>query len=95
MRRLHHNAIDVIERQRLQHEDRLSIGSGYTWWTLFLRRVILEYSAAHPEAPINVNTRQLAADAWTSSSPAISCFSSVTGLRIWRVEHMLISFRLG
>ncbi len=55
MRRLHHNAIDVIERQRLQHEDRLSIGSGYTWWTLFLRRVILEYSAAHPEAPINVN----------------------------------------
>ncbi|MDH0912540.1 LysR family transcriptional regulator [Rhizobium pusense] len=54
MRRLYDNALDSIERQRLQIEDGLSIGSGYSWWTLFLKDIVLEHGKRHPDAPVNV-----------------------------------------
>lgn len=54
MHRLYDNALDTIERQRLHFEEGVSIGSGYTWWTLFLRDLMVEYNRKHSDAPLNV-----------------------------------------
>lgn len=55
MQRLYNNAMGLIEAQKNQREAGLSIGSGYTWWWLFLRRLVLDYANTYPSAPINVS----------------------------------------
>ena len=55
MRRLYNNAMDTIERQKQQMEKGLSIGSGYSWWELFLKDLIFEHARNNPEAPVNVS----------------------------------------
>ena len=44
MRRLYDNTLKAIENQRGRVEQGLSIGSGYSWWTLFIRDMVVEYS---------------------------------------------------
>ncbi|WP_052699849.1 LysR family transcriptional regulator [Martelella endophytica] len=55
MRRLYDNTIDLIERQRMQTERSISIGTGYTWWVLFLRDWAFEHRRLYPEAPVHVS----------------------------------------
>lgn len=55
MRRLYSNAMATIARQHAEREHGLSIGSGYSTWTLFLRDLVIERSRQHPNAPINVS----------------------------------------
>lgn len=55
MRRLYDNALGTIERQRAEHEHGISIGTGYSTWTLFLKDLVVEHFRDHPNAPINVS----------------------------------------
>lgn len=55
MRRLYDNALTTIERQRAEAEERLSIGTGYSTWLLFLKDFVTERLRANPRAPINVS----------------------------------------
>lgn len=55
MSRLYKNALNAIERQRIQSEEGLSIGTGYSWWALFLKRLVFEYGNRTPGAPVNVS----------------------------------------
>ncbi len=55
MKRLYGNAIESIERQRLRQEEILSIGSGYSWWSLFLRQIVLDHATQNPAVPINIS----------------------------------------
>ncbi|WP_298324891.1 LysR family transcriptional regulator [Asticcacaulis sp.] len=55
MKRLHENALTSIERQRIQMDYGLSLGSGYTAWTGFLRTFIFEYRERHPDVAIHVS----------------------------------------
>jgi len=54
MQRLYNNAVGTIERLRVQEEEGLSIGSGYTWWSLFLEEFVLDYGRRFPKASVNV-----------------------------------------
>lgn len=54
MQRLYENALQAIERQRIEKEEGLSLGSGYSWWSLYLKDFVLDYCARHPEASVNV-----------------------------------------
>ncbi|CAN7619672.1 LysR family transcriptional regulator [Pararhizobium sp. LjRoot255] len=55
MRRLYANALAAIERQKLLRQERLSIGTGYSWWELLLKPIVMDYCATHPEFPVNVS----------------------------------------
>jgi LysR family transcriptional regulator of abg operon len=55
MRRLYGNAVATIERQRAARAHGLSVGSGYSAWTLVLQDLIIARGRAHPTAPINVS----------------------------------------
>jgi LysR family transcriptional regulator of abg operon len=55
MRRLYDNTLKAIEHQRGRTEQGLSIGSGYSWWTLFIRDMVVEYAAKYPSARIHVS----------------------------------------
>jgi DNA-binding transcriptional LysR family regulator len=55
MSRLYDNTLKAIEQQRGQAEHGMSIGSGYSWWTLFVRDMVVEYSARHANARIHVS----------------------------------------
>lgn len=55
MRRLYDNTLKAIEHQRGRTEQGISIGSGYSWWTLFIRDMVVNYSARHPSARIHVS----------------------------------------
>lgn len=55
MRRLYSNALETIERQKSEYEHGISIGTGYSSWTLFLKDFVLEHFRDHPNAPINVS----------------------------------------
>lgn len=55
MRRLYDNTLRAIEQQRGRNEQGLSIGSGYSWWTLFIRDMVVDYSARHPSGRIHVS----------------------------------------
>lgn len=55
MRRLYDNTLKALEHQRGRTEDALSIGSGYSWWTLFIRDMVVDYSRGAPHARIHVS----------------------------------------
>jgi LysR family transcriptional regulator, regulator of abg operon len=55
MRRLHDNTLKAIEQQRGRTEHGISIGAGYSWWTLFIRDMVADYSSRHPNARIHVS----------------------------------------
>jgi DNA-binding transcriptional LysR family regulator len=55
MRRLYANALETIERQKSEHEHGISIGTGYSSWTLFLKDFVITHFRDHPNAPINVS----------------------------------------
>lgn len=55
MRRLYDNTIASIEEQRARREQGLNIGTGYSWWSLFLKDLILDYRQKNPNAPIYVS----------------------------------------
>lgn len=55
MRRLYDNTLSSIENQRAKAEQGLSIGSGYSWWTLFIKDMMVDYAKAFPNAPIHVH----------------------------------------
>jgi DNA-binding transcriptional LysR family regulator len=55
MRRLYANALETIERQKSEHEHGISIGTGYSSWTLFLKDFVVAHFRDHPNAPINVS----------------------------------------
>lgn len=54
MRRLYDNTLDALARQRGRTEQALRIGSGYSWWTLFIRDLVMNYSRTHPDAHVHV-----------------------------------------
>ena len=55
MRRLYDNTLKAIEHQRGRTEQGVSIGLGYSWWTVFVRDMIVDYSLRHPRARIHVS----------------------------------------
>ncbi|TNM63976.1 LysR family transcriptional regulator [Aliirhizobium smilacinae] len=55
MRRLYSNALETIERQKSEFEHGISIGTGYSSWTLFLKDFVVAHFRDHPNAPINVS----------------------------------------
>ncbi|MDC7685018.1 LysR family transcriptional regulator [Asticcacaulis sp. BYS171W] len=55
MKRLHDNALTSIARQRKDMDYGLSLGSGYTAWTAFLRTFIFDYRTQHPDVAIHVS----------------------------------------
>lgn len=55
MRRLYDNTLDLLERQRTQTERTISIGTGYTWWMLFLRDWAFDHRQTYPDAPVHVS----------------------------------------
>lgn len=55
MQRLYDNTLKALERQRQRTEEGLRIGSGYSWWSLFIRDMVVEHSRRHPGARIYVS----------------------------------------
>jgi LysR family transcriptional regulator, regulator of abg operon len=55
MRRLYDNTLKAIEHQRGRTEQGLSIGTGYSWWTLFIRDMVVDYSRNFPSARVHVS----------------------------------------
>ena len=55
MRRLHHNMLTALADQRQRSERGLSIGSGYSWWTMFLKDMVVDYQRQFPNAPVQVS----------------------------------------
>ena len=55
MRRLYDNTLKTIEHQRGRIEQGLSIGTGYSWWSLFIRDMVVDYSRSFPSARIHVS----------------------------------------
>lgn len=55
MRRLYDNTLTAIAHQRGRTEQGLRIGSGYSWWTLFIRDMVLDYAQAYSKARIHVS----------------------------------------
>ena len=55
MRRLYDNTLKAIEQQHGRIEQGLSIGSGYSWWTIFVRDMIVDYLRRYPSARVHVS----------------------------------------
>lgn len=55
MRRLYDNTLSAIGDQQRGTERGISIGSGYSWWTMFLKDMVVAYQKEHPRAPVNVS----------------------------------------
>ncbi|MGV8854654.1 MAG: LysR family transcriptional regulator [Devosia sp.] len=55
MQRLHHNMLNAIADQRQRSERGISIGSGYSWWTMFLKDMVVDYQSQFPNAPVQVS----------------------------------------
>ena len=55
MRRLHHNMLGAIADQRQRSERGISLGSGYSWWTMFLKDMVVAYQLEFPNAPAQVS----------------------------------------
>lgn len=55
MRRLYDNTLSAIANQKRGSERGISIGSGYSWWTMFLKDMIIDYQAEFPLAPVQVS----------------------------------------
>ena len=55
MQRLNDNMRRSVDELRMRNERGISIGSGYSWWTVFVRDVLLDYQVANPKAPVQVS----------------------------------------
>lgn len=55
MRRLYDNTLNAIAHQQGRTEQGLRLGTGYSWWTLFIRDMVLDYSRSYPNARIHVS----------------------------------------
>src|SRR5690606_37053136 len=55
MQRLYDNTLNAIADQKRGTERGLSIGSGYSWWTMFLRDMVVDYQRQFPKAPVQVS----------------------------------------
>lgn len=55
MKRLYDNTLKAISMQNNKTRDSLRIGSGYSWWSLFLRDVVMAYVDEKPHATIYVS----------------------------------------
>lgn len=55
MHRLHHNMLGALANQKQRSERGLSIGSGYSWWTMFLKDMVVDYQKQFPHAPVQVS----------------------------------------
>lgn len=55
MQRLDDNMRKSLEEMRVRNERGISIGSGYSWWTIFVRDMLLRYQEHNPKAPVQVS----------------------------------------
>ncbi|KKB07954.1 LysR family transcriptional regulator [Devosia chinhatensis] len=55
MRRLYDNTMNAIADQQCGTERGLSVGSGYSWWSMFLKDMIIAYQKEFPKAPVQVS----------------------------------------
>jgi DNA-binding transcriptional LysR family regulator len=55
MQRLYDNMVTTIADQRVRNERGISLGCGYSWWTLFIRDLVIDYRREFPNAPIQVS----------------------------------------
>lgn len=55
MQRLYDNTLTAIAGQQRGSDRGLALGSGYSWWTMFLRQLVLDYQREFPMAPVQVS----------------------------------------
>jgi len=55
MRRLYDNTLNAIADQKRGSERGIAIGSGYSWWTMFLRDMVVTYQREFPKAPVQIS----------------------------------------
>ncbi|WP_170926515.1 LysR family transcriptional regulator [Devosia lucknowensis] len=55
MQRLYDNTLNAIADQKRGTEKGMSIGSGYSWWTMFLRDMVIAYQQEFPKAPVQIS----------------------------------------
>ena len=55
MQRLDDNMRKSVNDMRARSERGISIGSGYSWWTVFVRDTLLEYQRLNPGSPVEVS----------------------------------------
>lgn len=55
MQRLDDNMRKSVSDMRARSERGISVGSGYSWWTVFVRDTVLDYQRRNPGAPVEVS----------------------------------------
>ncbi|WP_224704427.1 LysR family transcriptional regulator [Devosia aquimaris] len=55
MQRLYDNTLKAIAEQQGRIEQGLNIGTGYSWWTLFIRDMVVDYSRSFANARVHVS----------------------------------------
>lgn len=55
MQRLDDNMRKSVKDMRARSERGISVGSGYSWWTVFVRDTVLDYQRVNPGAPVEVS----------------------------------------
>jgi LysR family transcriptional regulator of abg operon len=55
MNRLYDNTLSSIAAQQRGTEQGLSLGTGYSWWTMFLKDLVVAYQLEFPRAPVQVS----------------------------------------
>lgn len=55
MQRLYDNTLSAIAGQQRGSDRGLAIGSGYSWWTMFLKDLVIAYQQEFPNAPVQVS----------------------------------------
>lgn len=55
MNRLYDNTLTAIADQQRGTERGLTVGSGYSWWTMFLKDMVVAYQREFPKAPVQVS----------------------------------------
>jgi LysR family transcriptional regulator of abg operon len=55
MQRLYDNTLSAIGDQLRGMERGITIGSGYSWWNMFLRDLVVQYQGEYPGAPVQVS----------------------------------------
>ncbi|KQN78224.1 LysR family transcriptional regulator [Devosia sp. BK] len=55
MQRLYDNTLTSIAGQQRGSDRGLALGTGYSWWTMFLRDLVVAYQREFPMAPVQVS----------------------------------------
>lgn len=55
MQRLYDNTLAAIADQKRGTEQGLAIGTGYSWWKLFLKDMVLAYQREFPGSPVQIS----------------------------------------